>query len=354
MAQRAGVGSQNADHPTASAGDEHARDGVSTSRRRWLRTVGGAAAALAIRPELLSARDRPQDQALIQRPIPGTDERLPVVGLGGANTFAEVALEESRDEEYSRVRGVLQALVDGGGSVFDTAYGYGASEQVAGQVAQELGVANRIWWATKVNAARVSGGVSEPADPDAVRYQVSRSFQRLRLRQVDLFQVHNMGDPPTQLRLLRELKDAGYVRYVGITTTFEPQYDALVDVMRTEPLDFIGIDYAVDNRSAEDVILPLAQDRGIGVMVYQPFGRTRMWARIGDRALPDWATDFDARSWAQFMLKFVIAHPAVTVVCPGTSDPVHVVDNLGAGRGRLPDAGELDEIVRLVDGLPGA
>ena len=324
------------------------------SRRRWLRMAAGTGAGLGLNPGLLEALQPLQSEPLLQRAIPKTGELLPVVGLGGANTFSATALSEARTEEFDAIGGVLQGLVEGGGAVLDTAYGYGASEQVAGQVAEELGIADRIWWATKVNAARVSGGDSGSADPAEARYQIQRSFLRLRRPTIDLFQVHNMGDPPTQLALLKELKEAGYVRYIGITTTFAGQYPALLDVMRNEPIDFIGIDYAVDNRTPEEVIFPLALERGIGVLVYLPFGRSRMWARIGARPLPDWATDFDAHTWAHFMLKFVIAHPAVTVVCPGTSDPAHMADNLGAGRGRLPDPDQLDRMVRLVEGLPQA
>ncbi len=324
------------------------------SRRAWLRGMAGAAAALASRPRLLEALERLQERPLLRRTIPGTQESLPVVGLGSADSFSETALAESREEDYGTIRAVLRALVDGGGTVFDTAYGYGASEQVAGQVAQELGIADRIWWSTKVNAARVSGGTSGTADPLETRYQIERSFLRLRRPQIDLLQVHNMGDPYTQLAQLKELKEQRYVRYVGVTTTFEGQYAALAEVMRREPIDFIGIDYAIDARAAEAEILPLALERGIGVLAYMPFGRGRLWSRIGDRPLPDWAADFEAHTWAQLLLKFVLAHPAVTVVCPGTSDPAHVADNLGAGRGRLPDADQRARMIRLVESLPAA
>ena len=324
------------------------------SRRGWLRIAAGAGATLGLNYRVLEALQGLQSQPLIQRAIPKTGELLPVVGLGSANTFSEMALRESRTEEYDKIGAVLQALVDGGGTVFDTAYLYGASEQVSGQVAQDLGIADRIWWATKVNAARLSGGGSGSADPAAARYQIRRSFLRLRLPQIDLFQVHNMGDPPTQLALLKELKAERYIRYIGITTTFEGQYSALVDVMRSEPIDFIGIDYAVDNRTPEEVIFPLALEREIGVLVYLPFGRGRMWARIGGRPVPDWAAEFDAHTWAQLMLKFVIAHPAVTAACPGTSDPKHMVDNLGAGRGRVPQRDQLERMIRLVESLPAA
>jgi aryl-alcohol dehydrogenase-like predicted oxidoreductase len=320
------------------------------SRREWLRVTAGAGAALGLDPGWLGALEAQQSQPLIQRAVPKTGELLPVVGLGGANTFSDSA----RREEFDAIGGVLQALVDGGGTVFDTAAGYGASEEVSGQVAADLGIAERIWWATKVNVAGGRGSGSGPADPDAARAQIQRSFDRLRVPQIDLIQVHNMGDPPTQLGVLNELKAQGRIRYIGITTTFEGQYSALADVMRSEPIDFIGIDYAVDNRTPEEVIFPLALERDIGVLVYLPFGRSRMWARIGDRPLPDWAAEFDAETWAQFMLKFVIAHPAVTVACPGTSDPEHMIDNLGGGRGRLPGPDQLERMVRLVESLPAA
>ena len=314
------------------------------SRREWLRITTGAGAALGLNPRVLEAI---QSQEIITRAIPSTGERLPAVGLGGANTFSRVA----RREDFDAIGGVLRALLDGGGSVFDTAAGYGASEEVSGRVAEELRIAEGIFWATKVNVASRGGG---PADPAAARAQIERSFERLRIPVIDLIQVHNMGDPPTQLGILEELKTTGRIRYLGITTTNGRQYPTLADVMRNEPIDFIGIDYAVDNRIAEDVILPLAQERRIGVVVYLPFGRSRMWRRIGERQLPDWAAEFDAHTWAQFMLKFVVAHPAVTVATPGTSDPEHMADNLAGGRGRLPDAQQLTRMIALVESLPSA
>ena len=320
------------------------------SRRDWLRAAAGLAVGADV--SLLEALREAPSPPLLQREIPGTGEMLPVVGLGSADTFSALSLRESRTEEYETVKAVLGALVEGGGRVFDTAYAYGASEQVAGQVAEEMGIADKMWWATKVNAARVAGGVSEPADLAQARYQIRRSFLRLRRRQIDLMQVHNMGDPPAQLALLHELKAVGYVRYVGVTSTSTQQLQGLARVMTEESIDFVGIEYAVDQREAEEVILPLARERGVGVLAYMPFGRGRMWARIGDRPLPKWAASFDAHSWAQLMLKFVLAHPAVTVVCPGTSDPAHMMDNLGAGMGRLPNPDERERIRRLVEDLP--
>jgi aryl-alcohol dehydrogenase-like predicted oxidoreductase len=339
---------------------------MTLSRREWLRITAGASAAFALQgcgPS--DAGDAAGNGAgaaagggattsvgtesgdLLMRAIPSSGERLPAVGLGGANTFSATA----GDEDFETIGEVLQALVDGGGTFFDTAAGYGASEEVAGRVAQERGIADRMFWATKVNVAGRGGGSADPAE---ARAQIERSFERLRIPVIDAINVHNMGDPPTQLGILSGLKDEGRIRYMGITTTSESQYDHLEQVMRDYPLDFIGIDYAVDNRVVEETILPLAQDRGIGVIVYLPFGRSRMWARIGDRPLPEWAAEFDATTWAQFMLKFVLAHPAVTVATPGTSNPDHMTDNLGAARGRLPTAEHLRRMVELVESLPQA
>jgi aryl-alcohol dehydrogenase-like predicted oxidoreductase len=312
------------------------------TRREWLGLSLSASAALALDPWRLWAAQ----QQLITRAIPSTGERIPIVGLGGSATFAQVASRQN----VSAVRGVLRTLSEHGGTVVDTAPGYGASEEVAGRIAREEGLTDRIFWATKLNVAQGGQG----ADPVAARQQVQRSLERIGKRPVDLIQVHNLNDIPTQLGLLKEMKQSGNIRYIGVTTTYPQQYDELQRVMREEPIDFIGIDYAVDNRDIEEHILPLAQDRGIAVMVYMPFGRTRLWNRIGDRPLPDWAQEFDAHSWAQFMIKYVAAHPAVTVVTPATSQPRNMADNIGAGVGRLPDEAMRRRMAEYVDALPTA
>ena len=317
---------------------------MTLTRRDWLRLTAGGGAALALTPDLLASLAR---QEVIARAIPATGEMVPVLGLGSAATFSRVA----RSEDVSAIRAVLQTFVDNGGTVFDTAPGYGASEQVAGDVANELGFRDRIFWATKVNVAG-RGGTS--ADPAAARAQIQRSFDRFQLPVIDLIQVHNLGDPPTQLGILEEEKAAGRVRYIGITSTSERRYPDLAAVMRNEPIDFIGVDYAVDNRASAEEILPLAQELNIGVLVYAPFGRTRLWNRVSGREVPEWAGEFDAHSWAQFFLKFVVAHPAVTVVTPATSRAEHMVDNMGGGIGRLPDESQLERMVQLVEDLPSA
>ncbi|MGZ5476841.1 MAG: aldo/keto reductase [Thermoanaerobaculia bacterium] len=313
------------------------------NRREWFGITIRAGAALALAPRLLAAKSA----KLIQRAIPSTGERLPVVGLGSSATFSQVA----RSEDFSALREVMKAMADRGASVLDTAPAYGASEQVAGSIAQELGISDKIFWATKVN---VAGRGGESADPDAARLQIEASFAKLKVPKIDLIQVHNLADIPTHLGILKELKRQKRVRYIGVTTTSNRQYDRLQEVMRNEPIDFIGIDYAVDNRDIEETILPLAKEKKIGVLVYLPFGRTRLFQRAAGKELPEWAKEFDATTWAQFFIKYVISHPAVTVVTPATSKVEHMIDNLGGGIGRLPDAAMRKRMAEFVDALPPA
>ncbi|HET7711477.1 MAG TPA: aldo/keto reductase, partial [Thermoanaerobaculia bacterium] len=282
---------------------------------------------------------------LILRAIPSSGEKVPVIGLGSSATFSQVA----RSEDAKALAAVIKAMVDHGARVFDTAPSYGASEEVAGSIASELGASRKIFWATKVNVAGRGGGT---ADPAAARAQIETSFARLRVPTIDLIQVHNLGDVPTQLGILKELKAAKRIRYIGVTTTSKSQYDRLQEIMRNEPLDFIGIDYAIDNRDIEESILPLARQRKIGVLVYLPFGRTRLFQRVAGTPLPRWSKDFDAKSWAQFFLKYVVSHPAVTAVTPATSKAEHMIDNIGGGIGRLPNAAMRKRMAAFIDALP--
>ena len=316
------------------------------TRREYLKLSLAAGAALAVGPGLLLANPTRRGE-LMTRAIPSTGQRIPVIGLGSSATFAEVA----RSEDATALRDVFSAMLEHGGTVFDTAPSYGASEEVAGQIARELGLTDRIFWATKMNVAQGPGG---SADPQAARAQLQRSFERIGTDPIDLVQVHNLGDIPTQLPILKEAKEAGKLRYIGVTTTNTGQYDQLIELMRRERLDFIGIDYAVDNRDVEETILPLAQERGTAVMVYLPFGRTRLWNRVRGRDVPDWAAEFGAHSWAQFFLKFALSHPAVTVVTPATSRATNMIDNMGAAYGELPDDAMRARMIAYVDALPAA
>lgn len=312
------------------------------TRRDYLKLCAATGVALAINPRLLLADDSPRQ--LLTRTIPGTSEQLPIIGLGSSASFSRIAGEG----DNATVRELLQTLVEQGASVFDTAPSYGAAERVAGEIARDSGLNEKLFWATKVNVAGRGGGL---ADPAAARAQIEQSFDWLGKPEMDLIQVHNLGDVPTQLGLLREYQEAGRLRYIGVTTTFPEQYQELERLMSSEPLNFIGIDYAVDNRVMEQRILPLAQERGIGVLVYLPFGRTRLWQLVEGRTLPDWAAEYDIASWGQFFLKFAVSHPAVTCATPATSQVRHLIDNLGAASGRLPDEEGRQRMIAHIESL---
>jgi aryl-alcohol dehydrogenase-like predicted oxidoreductase len=313
------------------------------TRRDLLRYTGAAGTLLCAGPQLLAA----DIGEMIRRAIPSSGEKIPMMGLGSSATFSRLA----GSGDVSALREVFRTLTENGGTVFDTAPGYGDSEEVAGEIVNDLAVEEKIFWATKVNVAPRGGG---KADPDAARAQIETSFKRIGTPTIDLIQVHNLADIPTQLAILKDLKEEGRVRYIGTTSTNADSYDHLVDVMREEPLDFIGVDYAVDNRESAKTILPLARERGIAVLVYVPFGRTRLWNRVEGKELPEWAAEFDASSWAQFFLKFVAAHPAVTAITPATSKPHHMLDNIGGATGRLPDEAMQQRMIEFVDALPAA
>ncbi len=313
------------------------------TRRQYLAHSANACAALALAPQLLRAQGA---GATVTRPIPKSGERIPIVGLGSSATFSQVAGQEDVDA----VRSVLQTMLEHGGTVFDTAPGYGASEEFAARVVNDLGMRDKLFWATKLNVA----GRGTAADPTRARAQVETSLERLGRDKIDLVQVHNVADMATQFPILQEFKTQGRVRYIGTTSTFKPQYEALEQLMKDEPFDFIGIDYAVDNQSAEERIFPLAEDKGIAVMVYMPFGRTRLWQRVEGHEVPAWAGEFGATTWAQFFLKFAASHPAVTVVTPATSRPQHMIDNMTAAKGRLPDTAERQRMVDFIAALPSA
>lgn len=313
------------------------------TRREYLRLMLAAGVSLTLKPGLIAAGSD-EELPLITRAIPSSGERLPVVGLGSSATFSRLAGQG----ETERLGEVLKTLVEKGGRVFDTAPSYGESERVAGELASMHGLTEDLFWATKLNVAGRGGG---SADPEAAWQQIERSFEYAHKSPIDLIQVHNLGDVPTQLDILKELREEGRVRYIGVTTTFPRQYEELEKIMRREPLDFIGVDYAVDNRTMEERILPLAEDRGIGVLVYAPFGRDRLWERVDGQTVPDWAGEFNAHSWAQFFLKFVVSHPTVTAATPATSRGRHMVDNMGAAYGPLPDAEIRRRMVRHIESL---
>ena len=265
-----------------------------------------------------------QQEMLIQRKIPSSGEGLPVIGIGTARRYDVGPDDPARTE----LREVIHRFAGAGGRVIDTAPSYGEAESVVGDLVAALGLRKSLFLATKVGAREKEEGLR----------QIEESFRNLRAQQIDCIAVHNLMNTAEHLAILRDLKRAGRIRYLGISTSFDRQYAEFEGVLRKEQLDLIQVDYALDNRDAADRIIPLAADRGVGVMINLPFGRGRLFRAVQNRQLPEWAAEFDCRSWAQFFLKYIVSHPAVTCAIPGTAQTKYVPDNLGAARGRLPDA----------------
>jgi aryl-alcohol dehydrogenase-like predicted oxidoreductase len=318
------------------------------SRREALKlgVFAGAGLAFGGWPSLPFADAAEQQQlALITKPIPSSGQRIPVVGVG-TNAYGVTT-----PEQKAPLRDVLKRLPELGGSVVDTAHGYGGgnSERVIGELVKELANRDRIFLVTKVS----TGG-----DLAAGKAQMEESFRRLQTDKVDGLLVHNLGGVDVLMPVFQEWKQAGKVRYVGISTSSDGQYAPLMEFMRKYPLDIIQVDYSLGNRGAVDVgLLALAQERGTAVMVNVPFGGRRgastNFARLATVPVPGWAQEADIKSWPQYFLKYVVSHPAVTVAIPGTRSLAHLEDNQGAARGRLPDAATRKRMEEFWDTLPG-
>jgi aryl-alcohol dehydrogenase-like predicted oxidoreductase len=291
------------------------------TRRDFARLV---AAAVLARPALAQTNGTP----LITRAIPSTGERLPAVGLGTARVF------DSDDAQTLRAAGeVVRTLVEAGGRLIDTASTYGDAESVLGNVLAAAGLRDKVFLATKLE------------EPDMA--ELERSLARLKTRKLDLLQLHNVRDARQSLAQFKAWKAQGVCRYIGITSTFHGDFAAVEAVLGSERPDFVQIDYSLDNRDAERRILPLTAEVKAGVLTALPFGRGRLFRAVRGKPLPDWAQEF-AGSWAQFFLKYLIADERVTAVIPGTSNPAHMADNLGAMRGRLPDADQRKRMVAFI------
>ncbi|MDH3318094.1 MAG: aldo/keto reductase [Betaproteobacteria bacterium] len=270
---------------------------------------------------------------VITRSIPSSGERLPAIGLGTSRVF-NVGDDAARRAGLAEV---LRNLLAGGGTIIDTATSYGSSEGVVGDLVAQAGLRKQVFIATKLRS------------PDAA--ELRGSLARLHSDQVDLLFLHNVRDPNQDLGQFRAWKAAGVCRYFGVTSTYEPDYPAVEAVLRREKCDFIEIDYSLDNREVEARLLPLAAEMKAAVLIALPFGRARLFRAVRGKTLPDWAKEFDAASWAQFFLKFVLGHAAVTAAIPGTSDPAHMADNIGAMRGRLPDAAQRRRMIEFLQTL---
>lgn len=268
------------------------------------------------------------ESPLIAKAIPKTGEKLPVIGLG-TNAYSVTA-----PEDIAARREVLEHFPKLGAKVVDTARAYGESEVVIGKLVAELGNRDQLFIATKTPIR----GDLKPGDGE-----LEEAFARLQVKKLDLLQIHNFHGIDVLFPKLQEWKQAGRVRYIGVTTSSDDQYPQMIDALKTLPLDFIQVDYSIDNRGAADQILPLAQDKGVAVLVNMPLGGRRdgnLLRKLADKKLPDFAAEFEATSWAQLLLKYDISHPAVTAVIPGTTKLTHLRDNQLAGRGHLPTAAQ--------------
>lgn len=292
------------------------------TRRQFLQhsaLLAGMASLAALLPPLALA-----SEGLRSRIIPSSGEALPVIGLGTSRTH-NVGLD---DEQLQPLMEVLRVFIEGGARVIDTAPSYGRAEAVSGELVQRLGVRERVFFASKVSSSGRERGLA----------QIEASFRALQTEVIDLIQVHNLQDTRTQLGLLRELKQQGRIRYVGVTHYLDSAQDELLAVLQREKVDFVQFNYSVRERNAEKRLLPYCKDQGIATLINRPFARGGLLARVRNQPLPGWAEELDATSWAQLALKFILADPGVTTVIPATSNPRYMLDNILAGSGRLPDA----------------
>ena len=304
------------------------------TRREAARLIGASAAGLALP---ISARAVSESPILLARTIPSLGEKLPVIGLGTWQTFdVDLTTDNRRQLEEA-----LSLFVKLSGRVIDSSPMYGRAEDVIGELTAALGIRDRLFLATKVWTHGKENGIKS----------MERSMALLRTKRIDLMQVHNLLDVHTHLATLREWKEQGRIRYLGITHYEAGAFADVEKIMRSEKLDFVQINYSLMEREAEQRILPLAQERGIAVLINRPFGAGDLFGKVRSKPLPGWATEFDCRSWAQFFLKWIVAHPAVTCAIPATDKPGHLKDNMQGGIGRLPDENMRRRMVEFVSSL---
>jgi aryl-alcohol dehydrogenase-like predicted oxidoreductase len=305
------------------------------TRRKWLGwNLGAGTAVLSGGWRSLAAGD-PARGPVNMTVIPSSGDQVPCVGLGTVDFQTDPSSEAA-----APLRETLQAFHRLGGRLLDTSPNYGNSEDVLGRLLTDLGIRDEMFMATKVDReGRVEG-----------EQRMESSFGRLR-GSVELMQVHNLRGVDVQLQTLAEWKAQGRFKYIGITTHRVEQHADIERCMRQYALDFVQVNYSLEDRAAAERILPLAQDRGVAVLVNRPFGKGSLFGAVRGQALPDWAADIDAQSWGQVFLKYIIAHPAATLPIPGTSKPHHAEDNAGAMYGRLPDAALRTEMERYLDAL---
>ena len=292
----------------------------------------------AVSVSAMSARSNAEAApAMLKRPIPSSGEALPVVGLGTYQSF-DVGGNAS---ERSPLKEVLRLFVEQGGKLVDSSPMYGPSESVVGDLATELGITPQLFIATKVWTSGRDAGIR----------QMEESFRRMKVERMDLMQIHNLLDWKTHLATLKQWKAAGRVRYVGITHYHSGAYAELERLIKTRDFEFVQFNYSIAEREAEERLLPLAQEAGVAVIVNRPFAQASLFSRVRGKEVPAWAAEFDCKSWGQFFLKYIISHPAVTCVIPATAKPQHLLDNMMAGVGRLPDEVTRRKMAAFMDSL---
>ena len=274
---------------------------------------------------------------LIERPIPSSGENIPVIGMGTSRTFDM----DNDAESLARLTEVIQAFFEGTGTVIDSSPMYGNAESRIGDVLRQMKGHPKVFAATNVSTTGRAQGIAE----------MQESARRMNVKYFDLIAVHHLVDWRTQLGTLKEWKKEGKVRYIGITTSHGRDHDEFLEVMRKEPLDFVQFSYNIANLTAEKEILPLAHERGIATMINRPYQRGSLFRASKGKELPDLAKEIDCNSWGQFYLKFILGHPAVTTVIPATSKPHHMVDNMQANFGRVPDEQQRAEMLRIFKSL---
>jgi diketogulonate reductase-like aldo/keto reductase len=297
-------------------------------RRSALHRISGLGLAL-VSPARLSF----SVQSILKRPIPATGELLPCIGVGTWRTF-DVG---NAPGELQPLRDVLRAMIDGGATVIDSSPMYGRSEEVVGKLSAELAVNQKLFIATKVWTSGYESGIS----------QMNNSFNLLGRKTIDLMQIHNLLDWETHLKTLQEWKEQGRVRYIGLTHYLDSMHEKVEDIIAKHSIDFIQINYNISNRHAEERLLPAATDHNVAVIVNRPFQEGELFQKVQGQSLPSWAADIGCTSWAQFFLKFIISHPSVTCAIPGTSKVKHLLDNLKAAEGRLPDMNQREKMADL-------
>lgn len=310
--------------------------GSGTVTRREASYLIAATAASLCLPKTMRAASE-QKLSFITRAIPSSGEKLPVIGLGTWRVFDVGASQPDR----APLEEVLRVFVQRGARVIDSSPMYGRAEEVIGQLATKLGLQQSLFLATKVWTTGKAEGVAS----------MERSFTRLQTKRIDLMQVHNLIDAHTHLATLREWKSAGRIRYIGVTHYEATAFPAVEKILTSEKVDFVQINYSLMEREAEERILPLAKERGIAVIINRPFGGGDLFERARAQKLPDWAAEFDCKSWAQFFLKWIVANPAVTCAIPATGNVSHLKDNLLGGVGRLPNEKTRQRMVEVVKAL---